>query len=380
MGRIVYCDYSATTYVKKEVLDEMLPYFSMEFGNASAVYSIGRNARTAVENSRKIVSNALGCKKEEIYFTSSGSEADNMVLLGIARANKNKGKHIITSKIEHLAVLNTCKQLEKEGFELSYIGVDKNGFIDLEELKNSIREDTILISVMMANNEIGTIEPIKEIGKIAKEKNVIFHSDCVQAIGHMKIDVTDLGLDALALSAHKFYGPKGIGTAYIKKGISFNPVILGGHQECSKRAGTENVAGIVGIAKAIELANINIYSHNENLLYLRNSLKENIIKNIPGTVINADVNNRLPGHMSISIEDIDARNLLLMLDMNGICVSAGSACNSNSENISHVLNAIGMSKEQALSTIRITLGDANTTEDIEYISTILEDIVKKMRK
>lgn len=380
MDKIVYCDYSATTYVKKEVLDEMLPYFGMNFGNASAIYSLGRISRTAVENSREKVANALNCERQEIYFTSSGSEADNMILLGIARANKNKGRHIITSKIEHLAVLNTCKELEKEGFEVTYLDVDSNGIVNLNQLRNSIREDTILISIMMANNEVGVIEPIYEIGIIARERNVIFHSDAVQAIGHINIDVNKLDIDALSLSAHKFFGPKGIGAAYIRNNIDFDPVILGGHQEHCKRAGTENVAGIVGLGKAIELANNNLLEHNRKVSTLRNMLVSDIKKNIPGIVINADVENKLPGNISLSIRGIDSKNLLLMLDMSGICVSSGSACNSGEQTPSHVLTAMGLSSAQALSTIRITLGDANTEEDIKYILYVLKNAVEKLRK
>ncbi len=380
MGKIVYCDYSATTYVKKEVLDEMLPYFTMNFGNASAIYSIGRKSRSAVEEARKKVAKCLNCDSQEVYFTSSGSEADNMALLGIARANKDKGRHIITSKVEHLAVLNTCKELEKEGFEVTYLDVDSNALVRIQNLISAIRKDTILISVMMANNEVGVFEPIYEIGKIAKERGIFFHTDAVQAVGHTKIDVDRLNIDALSLSAHKFFGPKGIGAAYIRKNINFDPVILGGHQEHCKRAGTENVAGIVGLSKAMELANDNIYEHNEKVSYLRNTLKNNIIQNIPDVIINADIENKLPGNISLSINGVDAKTLLLLLDMEGICMSNGSACNLQVETPSHVLSAMGISKSQALSTIRITLGDANTKEDIEYISDVLFNIVKKIRR
>ena len=380
MGKIIYCDYSATTYVKKEVLDEMLPFFTMNFGNASAIYSLGRTSRTAVENSRSKVAKSLKCDKNEVYFTSSGSEADNMALLGIARANKYKGKHIITSKIEHLAVLNTCKELEKEGFDVTYLDVDKNGVVDLNQLLSSIRNDTILISIMMANNEVGVIEPIKEIGNIAKENNIIFHTDAVQAIGHLEIDVDELNIDALSLSAHKFFGPKGVGAAYIRKNINFDPVILGGHQEHCKRAGTENVAGIVGLGKAIEIAQDNIYEHNRKVSFLRDRLKNYILQNIDSVIINADVKNKLPGNISLSINGIDAKTLLLMLDMEGICVSSGSACNSQVSNPSHVLKAMGIPNDQALSTIRITLGDLNTLDEITYISETLKNIVDRMRR
>lgn len=379
MEKIVYCDYSATTYVKKEVLHEMLSYFYENYGNASSVYSLGRISKEAIEKSRKKVSVALKCKASEIYFTASGSEADNMALLGIARANKHKGRHIITSKIEHLAVLNTCKELEKEGFIISYINVDKNGVIDINELKRNIRYDTILISVMMANNEVGTYEPIKEIGKIAKENNIIFHTDAVQAVGHKEINVDDLNLDALSLSAHKFFGPKGVGAVYIRENILFDPVILGGHQEHCKRAGTENVPGIVGLGKAIELATFNIQEHNKKVGFLRDTLLNEITKRIPDIVINVDIENKLPGNISLTIKNIEAKNLTLLLDMNGICVSSGSACNSSVSSPSHVLTAMGIKKEDALSTIRISLGDGNTLEDIRYISYVLENAVKKLR-
>ncbi len=380
MGRIVYCDYSATTYVKKEVLDEMLPYFTMNFGNASAIYSLGRTSKTAIENARKKVAESLKCNTNEVYFTSSGSESDNMALLGIARANKNKGKHIITSKIEHLAILNTCKELEKEGFEVTYLDVDKNGIIDINQLLNVIRSDTILISVMMANNEVGVIEPIYDIGNIAKQHGIVFHTDAVQAIGHMEIDVNKLNVDALSLSAHKFFGPKGIGGVYIRKNINFDPVILGGHQEHCKRAGTENVAGIVGLGKAIEIANNNIYEHNKKVSYLRDILKNNITQNISDVVINADIEKKLPGNINLSIKGVDAKTLLLMLDMEGICASSGSACNSQVENPSHVLSAMGISTEMALSTIRITLGEANNLQDIDYISNVLINAVNRIRR
>ncbi len=380
MANIIYCDHSATTPVKKEVLNEMLPYFCNNYGNASATYSIGRISRIAIEKSREKVSKAIKCNANEIYFTSSGSEADNMIILGIARANKNKGKHIITSKIEHLAVLNTCRELEKEGFEVTYLDVDSNGMIDLNKLKSAIRCDTILISIMFANNELGTIEPIEEIGKIAKEHNILFHTDAVQAIGNVDINVEDLKVDALSMSAHKFYGPKGIGAAFIRSGINFDPVIIGGHQEHCKRAGTENVAGIVGLSKAIELATSNIYEHNKKVSMLRDILLNKIVNGIKGVKVNANIKNKLPGNISISFDSIDAKNLLLMLDMNYICVSSGSACNSEVKSPSHVLKAIGLDDKEALSTIRITLGEENTIQEINYVAFILETVVAKLRK
>lgn len=379
MEKIIYVDHSATTAVKKEVIDEMLPYFNLKYGNASSQYSIGRLSKDAIENSRKKVAKAIGVKSEEIYFTSGGSEADNMIISGIARANKSKGNHIITSKIEHLAVLNTCKMLEREGFELTYLNVNKDGIVDLEELKNSIKDNTILISIMYANNEIGTIQPIKQIGQIAKERNVLFHTDAVQAIGNIKIDAVNENIDALSLSAHKFYGPKGIGAAYIKEGINFEPLINGGHQESLKRAGTENVPSIVGLGKAIELANNNIVAYNKHLLFLRENLISLLEQNIRYIGINGHRTQRLPGNVNLSIRGIDGESLLLLLDMNGICASNGSACTSGSQTPSHVLKAIGLSDCNSQGTIRISFGEENTISDVRYISNTLIKIVEKLR-
>lgn len=306
MKKLVYVDHSATTYVKKEVLDSMLPYFSEKYGNASSVYSIGRDSKEAVDKSREIVSNVLNCNINEIYFTSGGSESDNLAILGIARASKNKN-HIITTKIEHLAVLNTCEKLEEEGFKVTYLDVDSNGRINLSDLKNSITDKTLLISIMFANNEIGTIQDIVSIGKIAKEHNVIFHTDAVQAVGNVKIDVDKLNISALSMSAHKFYGPKGVGVLYIKSGIKFEPVIHGGHQEKSMRAGTENVAGIVGLAKALEIADSNIDSYNKKLIKLRDYTINKINENISNVILNGDKINRLPGNVNMCFKGIERR-------------------------------------------------------------------------
>lgn len=379
MERIVYADHSATTFVKDEVLREMLPYFTRNFGNASSGYSIGRNAKAAIDNARCKVATAIGARSDEIYFTSGGSEADNMIISGIARANKNRGKHIITTKIEHMAIINTCKNLEKEGFDITYLDVDEGGIINLNQLINSIREDTILISVMFANNEIGTIEPIEQIGKIAKENNILFHTDAVQAIGNVEIDVHKLNIDALSLSAHKFYGPKGIGAAYIKRDIDFHNLILGGHQEKSKRAGTENVPAIVGLGKAIEISTSNIQRYNEKLLNYRNYFITKLQNNLDGIKVNGTMINRLPGNVNICINGIDSQTMLAMLDMYGICASSGSACNTSSLTPSHVLSAIGLTKEQANSSIRFTFGDANSFSDIDYIANNLIMIIKKLR-
>ena len=378
--KIRYFDHAATTAVKEEVLKEMIPYYCIEYGNASSLYSIGRKSRKILENSREKVARVLNCKPKEIYFTSCGSESDNLAIKGIARKHKNKGKHIITTKIEHPAVLNTCKSLEKDGFVVTYLGVDKEGFISLEELKNSIREDTILISIMFANNEIGTIEPIKEIGRIAKEKGVIFHTDCVQAVGNVKIDVKELGIDLLSLSSHKFYGPKGVGAIYINENVEFEKIQDGGHQEKNKRAGTENIAGIVGLAKAIELADKNLEKYNSKLITLRDFYFDEITKNIPNVKINGSKEKRLPGNANVSFKNINGEQLLLELDSLGICASSGSACTSGQSEPSHVLTAIGLNAEYIQGSLRTTFGEENTKEDVEFLIKSIIEITNKIRK
>ena len=378
--KIRYFDHAATTAVKEEVLKEMIPYYCIEYGNASSLYSIGRKSRKILENSREKVARVLNCKPKEIYFTSCGSESDNLAIKGIARKHKNKGKHIITTKIEHPAVLNTCKSLEKDGFTVTYLGVDKDGFISLEELKNSIREDTILISIMFANNEIGTIEPIKEIGRIAKEKGVIFHTDCVQAVGNVKIDVKELGIDLLSLSSHKFYGPKGVGAIYINENVEFEKIQDGGHQEKNKRAGTENIAGIVGLAKAIELADKNLEKYNSKLITLRDFYFDEITKHIPNVKINGSKEKRLPGNANVSFKNINGEQLLLELDSLGICASSGSACTSGQSEPSHVLTAIGLNAEYIQGSLRTTFGEENTKEDVEFLIKSIIEITNKIRK
>ncbi len=372
---LLYFDHAATTPVKDEVLQEMLPYFTNNFGNPSSIYSIGRRSKKAVENARTKVAKAIGCQEKEIYFTSCGSESDNLAVKGVAFANKNKGNHIITSKIEHPAILNTCKNLEENGFEVTYLNVDENGFIDLQELKNSIKPETILISIMFANNEIGTIQPIKEISKIAKDLEIIFHTDCVQAVGNVKIDVNKFGIDLLSMSAHKFYGPKGIGALYVRNGIEFTRIQDGGHQEKNKRAGTENVAGIVGLGKAIEIADNNLENYNSKLLKLRNYFIREITSKYDNVKINGDLKQRLPGNINISFPGIDAEELLLKLDNQGICASAGSACSSGSTQPSHVLTAIGLSEEYATGSLRITLGEENTIDDVKFLINCIEKIL-----
>ena len=374
-----YFDNAATTRTDDEVLKEMLPYFSQSYGNPSSIYKIGRENRKAVEDAREKVAKAINVEPNEIYFTAGGSESDNTAIRGIAYAYKQRGNHIITSKIEHPAVLETCKQLEKEGFEVSYIGVDEKGIVNLEELKNSIKETTTLITIMFANNEIGTIEPIKEIGKIAKENNIIFHTDAVQAVGSVKIDVKEMNIDSLSLSGHKFYGPKGIGALYVKKSVRFQKFVNGGHQEKNKRAGTENVPGIVGLGKAIEVAYSNLEEHNKKIKELRDYYVEEVKKRIPYIKINGDMENRLPGNSNISFRFIEGEGLLLNLDLKGICASSGSACTSGSLDPSHVLLAIGLPHEIAHGSLRITIGKYNTKEEVDYLLNNLEEIVSRLR-
>lgn len=376
--KTIYFDHAATTAVAEEVKKEMLPYFCENYGNASSLYDLGKKSKEAINIARGKVARAINAKPEEIYFTSCGTESDNLSLKGIAKAYRKKGNHIITSVIEHPAILNSCKSLENEGFRVTYLNVDKNGFINLQDLKNAINKDTILISIMMANNEIGTIEPIEEISKIAHQNNIIFHTDAVQAIGNIKIDVRKMGIDALSMSAHKFYGPKGVGALYINENVKFIPIQDGGHQEFDKRAGTENVAGIVGLGKAIEIANNEILDYNKKLLDLRKYFLQRI-KIIPYIQINGDLENRLSGNINISFLFTNNKDIITELNKKGICVSAGSACSSGEIRTSHVLSAIGLSEGIARGTIRITLGKENTKEDIDYLVDSLEEIIKNLR-
>ena len=378
--KTIYLDNNATTQTDEEVLKAMLPYSVENYGNPSSIYKIGRENRKAVEEARKKVATALNCEPDEIYFTSGGSEADNTAIRGIAYQYQKKGNHIITSKIEHPAVLETCKQLEKEGFEVTYVGVKENGILDLEELKSDIKPTTILISVMFANNEIGTIQPMQEIGKIAQKHHIFFHTDAVQAVGSVSIDVKALHIDALSLSAHKFYGPKGIGALYMKKGIQFGKLINGGHQEKNKRAGTENVPGIVGLGKAIELAYENLEEHNKTIQALRDYYVAQVEEKIPYIHINGDRKKRLPGNSNISFRFIEGEGLLLNLDLKGICASSGSACTSGSLDPSHVLLAIGLPHEIAHGSLRISIGKYNTKEEIDYVVENLVEIVGRLRE
>lgn len=375
----VYFDNAATTKLDERVLEEMMPYLKNEYGNASSIYKLGRNAKKAVEDSREKIAKVINARPEEIYFTAGGSESDNTIIRGIAYEYKNKGNHIITSKIEHPAVLETCRQLEKEGFEITYLDVDENGIVKLEELKNSIRKDTILITVMFANNEIGTIQPIKEIGEIAKENKIYFHTDAVQAVGIEKIDVVEMNIDALSMSGHKFYGPKGIGALYVRKGIKFQKLINGGHQEKNKRAGTENVPAIVGMGKAIEMAYENLDEHRKKIRDLRDYYISEVEKRIPYIKINGDLEKRLPGNANISFRFIEGEGMLLNLDLKGICASSGSACTSGSLDPSHVLLAIGLPHEIAHGSLRVSIGKDNTKEEVDYLLDNLEQIVKRLR-
>jgi len=379
-GKIIYFDHAATTPLKKEVLDEMMPYLTEQYGNPSTIYKLGREAKKAVELARERVAKALNADIQEIYFTSGGTESDNWALKGVAFANKDKGKHIITTTIEHHAVLHPLKYLEGLGFEATYVPVEPNGIVDPQKIKEAIRNDTILISVMLANNEIGTIQPVKEIAKIAKEKGIIIHTDAVQAVGQIPVDVKDLGVDLLSLSAHKFYGPKGVGALYIRKGTKIHPFSHGGAQERNRRAGTENVAGIVGLGKAIELATQNLSEYVAKLQKLRDKLIDGVLSKIDYVRLNGDRYNRLPNNANFSFEFIEGESLLLMLDMKGIAASSGSACTSGSLDPSHVLLAIGLEHEVAHGSLRITLGEDNTEEDIDYLLEVLPEIVSRLRE
>ncbi len=380
MERRVYLDHAATTYTKREVLEEMLPFFTDVYGNPSSIHVLGREARKAVDLARKRTANALKASPNEIFFTGGGSEADNWAIRGVAMANKNKGNHIITTSIEHHAVFHVCEFMKKHGFEVTYLPVDKYGLVDPEQVRNAITDETILVSIMFANNEIGTIEPIKEIGAITRERNVYFHTDAVQSVGSVPIDVEDMNIDLLSLSAHKFYGPKGVGALYIRKGVKLYPLIRGGAQERNMRAGTENIPGIVGLGKAIELAHLNLKEYSKKLIAMRNRLISGIMSRVDGVHLNGHPEKRLPGNANFSFEYIEGESLLLSLDLKGIAASSGSACTSGSLDPSHVLLAIGLPHEIAHGSLRLTLGDDNTDEDIDYVLEVLPGIVERLRE
>ena len=378
--RIIYMDHSATTYTKKEVVDAMLPYFTEHFGNPSSIYGIAHESKNAVDAARAQVAKALGADPDEIYFTSGGSESDNWAIKSVAWANRKRGNHIITSQIEHHAVLHTCQFLEKEGFVVTYLPVDQYGLVDPAELEKAITDKTILISIMYANNEIGTIEPIAELGAVARKHTVYFHTDAVQAIGNVPIDVKAQNIDLLSLSAHKFYGPKGAGALYIKKGVRIQNLIHGGGQEKKRRAGTENLAGIVGMGKAIGLATADIPGHNRKIQAMRDRLVKTVLEKIPHTRLNGHPEKRLPGNFNVSFEFIEGESMLLWLDDEGICASTGSACTSGSLEPSHVLLATGLPVEVSHGSLRLTLGNVNTDEDVDTVLEVLPKVVSRLRE
>ena len=378
MNRI-YMDNAATTRVTEPVMQAMLPYLTEIYGNPSSVHAFGRDARRALDTARAQVAKALNAKPNEIYFTGCGTESDNWAIRGTAYARREKGNHIITSAIEHHAVLHTCEQLEKEGFRVTYLPVDEDGIVSLEDLRAAITDETILITIMTANNEIGSIQPIKEIGAIAKEKGIRFHTDAVQAIGSVHLDVKEMNIDMLSLSGHKFHAPKGVGALYIRNGVRLERLIQGGAQERTQRAGTENLASIVALGKAIELATENIDSHNEKLIAMRDRLIDGILETIPETRLNGHRTQRLPGNVNVSVRYIEGEALLLSLDLKGIAASSGSACTSGSLDPSHVLLAIGLPHEIAHGSLRLSLSEENTMEEVEYVLTTLREIVERLR-
>jgi len=379
MDKKIYFDHAATTPTRKEVLDEMIPYFTEKYGNPSSVYSIANITKSAIDQARMRVAEAIGANEKEIFFTSGGTESDNWAIKGIAENYHSKGNHIITTKIEHHAVLETCEYLEKKGYEVTYLDVDEYGLIDLEQLKKSIKDTTILISIMFANNEIGTIQPIAEIGAIAREKGIVFHTDAVQAVGQVDINVEDMNIDLLSLSGHKIYGPKGVGALYVRRGIKLRSYIHGGAQEKRRRAGTENVPGIVGLGKAIEIVKSNRDEIVKKQIELRDYLIEKVLKEVPYTKLNGHPTKRLPNNVNFSFRFIEGESLLIMLDMKNICASSGSACTSGSLDPSHVLLAIGLPHEIAHGSLRISLGEKNTKEEIDYLVKSVKEIVSRLR-
>jgi len=380
MSKKIYMDNAATTKLRAEVYEEMLPYFTDVYGNPSSIHIFGREARKAVEVAREQVAKAINAQTGEVFFTSGGTEANNWALFGIAFANKSKGNHIITSMIEHHAVLHACEYLEKQGFDVTYLPVDKYGLVSPLALKNAITEKTILISIMSANNEIGTIQPIEEIGQIAREKGIYFHTDAVQVIGSIPVDVKKLKVDALSLSAHKFYGPKGSGVLYVRKGVRIENLMFGGAQEKNRRPGTENIPAIVGLGKAIEIATSNVDEYAKNMTNMRDKLIQGIFEKVEYVTLNGHPSNRLPGNVNISFEFIEGESLLLSLDMKGIAASSGSACTSGSLDPSHVLLALGLSHELAHGSLRLTLGHNNSEQDIDYLLEVLTPIVNRLRE
>lgn len=379
MKKIIYLDNAATTKTSPEVVEAMLPYFTEQYGNASAIYSIGSANKEVISKARKDIADVLGAKENEIYFTAGGSESDNWALKATCEAYGAKGKHIITSKIEHHAILHTCEYLEKQGYEVTYVDVDENGVIKMDDLKAAIRPDTILISVMFANNEIGTIEPVKEIGALAHEHGILFHTDAVQAFGQVPINVDEMNIDMLSSSAHKLHGPKGIGFLYIRKGVKIRSFVHGGAQERKRRAGTENVPGIVGFAKAAQIAQETMAERTAKEIELRDYLIERVMAEIPYTKLNGHRTDRLPNNANFSFQFIEGESMLIMLDDKGICASSGSACTSGSLDPSHVLLAIGLPHEIAHGSLRLTLSEETTKEDIDFTVDNLKAIVERLR-
>lgn len=379
MGRLIYLDNAATTQASDGVLAAMMPYYTEKYGNPSSIYEFSTQCKKALAKARETIADALDCEPSEIYFTSGGSEADNWALCGIAQAMSGKGKHIITTKIEHHAVLNTCKYLEGHGYRVTYLGVDENGIIRMEDLRREVTSDTILISVMAANNEIGTLQPIEEIGRLAEEKGIYFHTDAVQAFGHIPLSVKAANCHLLSASGHKLNGPKGIGFLYVKKGIPIPPMIFGGRQERGKRAGTENVPGIVGMAQAVREAMDEMEVRAAREAELRDYFMQQVMQRIPYARVNGSRSRRLPGNVNFSFQFIEGESLLIMLDMQGICASSGSACTAGSPEPSHVLMALGMPEEIAHGSIRFTLGKDTTREEIDFTIEKMEEIIKKLR-
>ncbi len=375
----IYLDHAATTYVKPDVLEAMMPYFSEKFGNGSSIHYEGREAKKALEAARKTVAEILGAKPTEVYFTSGGSESDNWAIKGAAFANMDKGKHIITTAIEHHAVLETCHYLEKFGFDVTELGVDENGLIDLDELKSAIREDTVLVSIMYANNEIGTIQPIEQAAKIVHEKGVLFHTDAVQAAGQISINLGQSDIDLLSISGHKLYAPNGVGALYIKEGIAIDTLVHGGAQERNRRAGTENIAGIVGFAKAFELVKANMEAENQRLTVLRDKLIDTVLTEIPESKLNGHRTLRLPNNVNFSFKNVDGEAILINLDLMGIASSTGSACTSACTGPSYVLQALGMEYRWTNGSVRLTLGERTTELDIDTVIEALKETMNRLR-
>lgn len=379
-NEIIYLDNAATTMTYKEVVDDMMNYFTQLYGNPSSVYEFAGKSKKAIEDARSLIADTLGAKTDEIYFTSGGTESDNWALRSVTKEYGDKGKHIITSKVEHPAIIKTAGNLEDLGFDVSYINVDENGIIKLDELERSIRNDTILISVMAANNEIGSIQPIKEIGRIAHKHNIVFHTDAVQMYGQLPINVNEYNIDMLSASAHKFHGPKGIGFLYVRESIRMAPFIFGGGQENRKRAGTQNVPSIVGMASASRIAHKDMKERAIQEIKLRNYFIDRILKEIPFSRLNGDRNRRLPGNINISFQFVDASELLASLDMKGICASSGSACSSHSPEPSYVLGSIGLPDSLIFSTIRMTMSEGTKKEELDYVVEVLKEITKEYRE